>query len=329
MRSTDLAGAFELTFDLTDAPRFPLVRVGIATAVVTVASPYLARPTRRVGQGLVLALALAAMYLGRAMPTDVVAAIVLGWGAAAAVHFAFGTPARRPTVAQVHTALDRARDPVDRAARRPTQQPVGRAMFVAQGADGPLRVVALGRDEADAQFLARMWRWIAYRDAAPTLFPTRRRQIEYEADVMRRAADGGARVPAVRWAGQQGSLALLVVDEVVGTPLRDVDPATDAWPRCSPTHGGRRGRSTGPGSPTGASTATTSWSTARRSLWSVGSGRPGPRASASARTTSRSCWPPAQRRPAPTWRSRSRSRTSTTTSSRTRCRCCNRAHWRG
>ena len=227
VRTTDLAGAFELTFDLTDAPRFPLVRVGIATAVVTVASPYLARPTRRVGQGLVLALALAAMYLGRAMPTDVVAAIVLGWGAAAAVHYAFGTPARRPTVAQVRSALDQV-GVVASSVRAAREQPVGRAMFVADGERGPLRVVALGRDEADAQFLARMWRWVAYRDAPPTLFPTRRRQIEYEADVMQRAAAGGARVPTVQWAGQQGSLALLVVDEVEGTPLRDLDGERDA-----------------------------------------------------------------------------------------------------
>ena len=181
-----------------------------------------------------------------------------------------GPPAHRH--AGAHGAC-RDRDRGRRVLRAAVQQPVGRAMFVAQGADGPLRVVALGRDEADAQFLARMWRWIAYRDAPPTLFPTRRRQIEYEADVMRRAADGGARVPAVRWAGQQGSLALLVVDEVEGTPLRDVDRryrrggGAHRRVACRPAaiHRGRV-------SPTGASTATTSWSTARRSPCRLGAG---------------------------------------------------------
>lgn len=242
VRRTDLAGAFELTFDLTDAPRFPLVRVGIAVAVVTVASPYLARPTRRVGQGLVLALAVAAMYLGRAMPTDVVAAFVLGWGAAAAVHLAFGTPARRPTAADVGAALARLGIAVD-GIRAAEQQPVGRAMFVGTRPEGALRVVALGRDEADAQFLSRMWRWIAYRDAPPTLFPTRRRQIEYEAAAMRRAAEHGARVPAVTWAGQEGSLALLVVDEVDGSPLRELGTGDraravldDAWVQAAAVH---------------------------------------------------------------------------------------------
>ncbi|HEX5588270.1 MAG TPA: lysylphosphatidylglycerol synthase domain-containing protein [Acidimicrobiia bacterium] len=222
VRQTDLGHAFTLTFDLTDAPRFPLVRVGVAVAVVTVASPYLARPTRRVGQVLVVLLGLAAMYLGRALPLDVLAAFVVGWGSAAAVHLAFGTPARRPTAAQVGEALQRLG--VGASAVHPaTQQPVGRAMFVASTPDGPLRVVALGRDEADAQFLSRMWRWVAYRDAPPVLFPTRRRQVEYEATTMGHAADAGARVPRVVRAGQSGAVALLVTDEVDGSPFATLD----------------------------------------------------------------------------------------------------------
>src|SRR5215510_6680377 len=183
VRQTDLAHAFKLTFDLTDAPRFPLVRVGVAVAVVTVASPYLARPTRRVGHVLVVLLGAVALYLGRGFPLDALAAFVLGWGAAAAVHYAFGTPARRPTATQVADALAKlglvASDVV--SAR---EQPVGSAMFPAETDEGRVRVVALGRDEADAQFLARMWRWVAYRDAPPALVPTRRRQIEAEAYVM-------------------------------------------------------------------------------------------------------------------------------------------------
>ena len=104
---TSLGAAFEVVLDATDAPRFPTVRVGVAVALVIVASPHLTRPVRRVGQVLVILLALSAMYLGRAYPTDLLGAIVLGWGVAAAVHLAFGTPDRRPTVAQVHAALVR------------------------------------------------------------------------------------------------------------------------------------------------------------------------------------------------------------------------------
>ena len=122
---TDLAHAFEVTFDLTDVPRFPFVRISMAVAVITVASPYLARPTRRVGQGIVLLLAIATMYIGKSLPTDVVGAIVLGWGVAALVHFIFGTAARRPTVEQVKRALTDLDVPFDRV--RPGRRATRRA----------------------------------------------------------------------------------------------------------------------------------------------------------------------------------------------------------
>ncbi len=216
---TDLGHAFTVTFDLTDVPRFPLVRVAIAVAIVAVASPYLARPTRRVGQTIVVLLALASMYLARSLPTDVLGAIVLGWGVGAVVHLLFGTAARRPTVEQVERALTALGLPSENVRAAP-EQPVARAMFLADGPDGPLRVVALGRDEADAQLMARVWRWIAFRDAPPTLFPTRRQQVEYEAYTMLLARDHGVRAPHVLIAAPSGSLALLVAENVEGETAR-------------------------------------------------------------------------------------------------------------
>ena len=227
VQKTDLAHAFSVTFDLTDVPRFPLVRISMAVAVITVASPYLARPTRRVGQGIVLLLAIATMYLGRSLPADVVGAIVLGWGVAALVHFIFGTAACRPTVDQVARALADLDVPFDDI-RATDEQPIARAVFVADGPTGSLRIVAIGRDEADAQLMARIWRWIAYRDAPPTLFPTRRQQVEYEAYTMLLARDAGARVPQVVIAGTSGSLALLVTEDVQGHRL-DAGAIDDAW----------------------------------------------------------------------------------------------------
>jgi len=240
VRQSDLAGAFRLTFDLSDAPPFPLVRVALATAVVTVASPYLARPTRRVGQVLVVLLALVAMYLGRAFPLDVLAAFVLGWGAAAAVHYAFGTPARRPTTEQVRDVLSGlgiAASSVEVAA----EQRVGRAVFVAETDHGRARVIALGRDEADAQFLARAWRYLAYRDAPPVLAPTRRRQVEGEAHIMRTAAAAGVRVPNVLGTGAGRSVALLVVEQVDGSAFarlgeRSDSVLHDAWTQAAAVH---------------------------------------------------------------------------------------------
>lgn len=267
---TSLGKAFELAFDISNAPRFPTVRVAIAVAMVIVASPHLTRPVRRVGQVLVILIALSAMYLGRAYPTDLLGAVVLGWGVAAAVHLAFGTPDRRPTVAQVHAALLRLGLAVTDLHLAP-DQPVGRAVFIGDGErpgrsssqeaslatttsgvgdipPGRVRVTALGRDEADAQLLARVWRYIAYRDVAPTLFPTRRQQVEYEAYVELLARDAGVAAPRVLVAGTTRDVALLAEEIPVGRPLADFDPSevTDAmvrriWQQVASLHEARIG----------------------------------------------------------------------------------------
>ena len=219
---TDLWKSLQVTFDFGHAPRFPLVRLGMFVAMVIVASPHLTRPARRLGEGLVAVLALAAMYLGRSYPTDLLGAIVLGWGVAAAVHYAFGTPQGRPSVAVVEAALARLRVPAT-GVRAAPEQPVGRAWFTAETGGQPIRIAALGRDEADAQLLARAWRYVAYRDAPPTLFPTRRQQVEYEAYVALLARDNGVHCPAVVVAGNTGRVALLVEEAPTGTALFDLD----------------------------------------------------------------------------------------------------------
>jgi uncharacterized membrane protein YbhN (UPF0104 family) len=230
----DLANAFRVTFDLSRVPAFPLVRVGMSVAVVTVAAPYLTRPTRRVGEAIVLLLALASMYLGRSFPVDVIGAIVVGWGVGALVHLVFGTAARRPTVEQVTGAL-RAFGVACTNVREAPSQPVARAIFLADGERGPLRVVAIGRDEADAQLMARVWRWIAYRDAPPTFFPTRRQQVEYEAYTMLLARESGVRAPEVVAAGARGPLALLVAEDVRGEPI-GACALDDAWAQARALH---------------------------------------------------------------------------------------------
>jgi uncharacterized membrane protein YbhN (UPF0104 family) len=224
-RQTDLAHAFSVTLGSRDTPRFPLVRVGLAVAVIVVAAPYLARVTRWIGRVLVVLLALVALSVGRGFVTDLAAAIILGWSVACAVRFAFGTPIGRPTLRQVTRALTALAVPVSNLRLAP-QQPIGRAMFLADRADGPgaLRIVALGRDEADAQFLARAWRFLAYRDFPPNLFPTRRQQVEYEAYVCMLVGEGGASVPRTVVAANAAGVAVLVQAEAVGTRLSELPP---------------------------------------------------------------------------------------------------------
>ena len=62
MDGIDYASRFDET------PSFPVVRLAVIVAVIAVASPYLTRPMRRIGQLLILLLAFAALYLGTGAP---------------------------------------------------------------------------------------------------------------------------------------------------------------------------------------------------------------------------------------------------------------------
>ena len=212
------------------SPAFPVTPVAVVVAVIAAASPFLTRPTRRLGRLLILLMAVGSLYLGLALPDAAFAAVVLGWGVGAAVHLAFGSPGGRPTRAQIGAALEElgvsAHD-VELARR----QPRGSTLMLAEDDDGPLHVRVLGRDEADAQFMAKLWRFVLYKDGGPRLYMTRLEDVEHEAYTLLLAARSGVRVPDVVVTGTAGPSAALLVDRrPTGTRLVDADPAdvTDA-----------------------------------------------------------------------------------------------------
>jgi undecaprenyl-diphosphatase len=101
-------------------------------------------------------------------------------------------------------------------------------MTVMRGFDesGPLRIKVFGRDEADAQLLAKIRRVVLYKDSGAGLFLTRREQVEHEAYVMLLARSHGVRVPEIVVAGDAGAgAAVLVQREIGGVLLCDADPA--------------------------------------------------------------------------------------------------------
>jgi undecaprenyl-diphosphatase len=229
-----------------DTPEFPVVRLAIIVAVIAAASPYLTRPVRRVGQFLILLLALAAMYLGTGLPNEIFAGIVLGWGLAAAVHLAFGSPGGRPTRVQVAAAL--AELGVDaRDVELDGKHDERGTWMTARDDDGPLELRVLGRDEADAQYLAKAWRYIAYKDGGPTVHLTRLEDVEHEAYTVLLAERAGARVPPVVVAGKAGpSTAVLASRPLEGNPLCEVDQAQvtdelldDLWRQVTCLHAAR------------------------------------------------------------------------------------------
>ena len=157
---------------------FPSVRVAVVVAVISAARPYVTRPVRRIGHVLVFGLVLAALYLGNALPNDLFAGIVLGWAIGACVHLAFGSPGGRPSVVQVgRTLLELGVGTRD--LRRSDFQPVGATLMEAEDDEGRLRIKVIGRDEADAQFLIKLYRFVVYKESGPRLFFTRLGPVSY------------------------------------------------------------------------------------------------------------------------------------------------------
>jgi undecaprenyl-diphosphatase len=225
------------------SPSFPVTPVAVVVAVIAAASPFLTRPSRRFGRLLILLMAVGSLYLGLALPDAAFAAVVLGWGVGAAVHLVFGSPGGRPTRAQVGAALEElgvsAHD-VELA----RLQPRGSTLMLAADDDGPLHVRVLGRDESDAQFMAKLWRFLLYKDGGPRVYMTRLEDVEHEAYTLLLAARSGARVPDVVVTGTAGPSAALLVDRrPTGTLLVDAEPTdvSDAvlqsiWQQVSQLH---------------------------------------------------------------------------------------------
>ena len=183
------------------SPHFPLGRVAVVVAVVATAVPYVTRPTRRAGQVFVLLAAVAALYMGEGLPNDVLGGLFLGLAIAAAVHLVFGSPGGRPTAAQVTAAL------AELGVRAyglhlAASQPYGATLMVGRDQEGAIMVRVLGRDEADAQLLQKLWRSVVFKGSGAALYLTRLQEVEHSAYLGTVARDHGVRTPEVVVAGQ-------------------------------------------------------------------------------------------------------------------------------
>jgi uncharacterized membrane protein YbhN (UPF0104 family)/tRNA A-37 threonylcarbamoyl transferase component Bud32 len=211
----DTESATSLSRELAAAgvtPSFPLVRMAVATALATAATPYVIRPLRICGWILAGAVGFAAVGLGEGLSSDVLGGAVLGFAAARAVFLAIGAPAGRPTADQVRDAL--ALLHIDAADVVESDEPVtGAVEMLATTTDGGRLVVrVLGRDQRDASFLAKTWRWLTQKEFQPNLFVTRVNEVEHEAYVTLIAERAGAGVPDVVVAGAAGPDAAMLVE---------------------------------------------------------------------------------------------------------------------
>ena len=148
--------------------------------------PFLTRPLRRFGQLLILLMAIGGCTWAP-LPDGAFAAVVLGGASAPPSTWASARPvdvrrARRSPPRSRSSACT-ARD-VELA----PDQTMGETLMLAQDDDGPLHVRVLGRDEADAQYMAKVWRFLLYKDGGPRLYMTRLEDIEHEAYTLLLAA---------------------------------------------------------------------------------------------------------------------------------------------
>jgi undecaprenyl-diphosphatase len=221
----DAVGSSALGLLHTQGPTsgYPAIRVAVVVAVAATAAPFISRTTRRLGWFSAAAVAAAGMGLGTFEPAGVAAGVLLGWGLAAALHLAFGSPGGRPAVSRLVANLEDL-GVVAHDVRISDRQTPG--MTVMRGADatGPLRIKVFGRDETGAQLLAKVRRAIVYKEAGPRLFMTPLEQVEHEAYVMLLAGARGVRVPDVVVAGNAGEgSAVLVQREIEGRLLGDTE----------------------------------------------------------------------------------------------------------
>jgi uncharacterized membrane protein YbhN (UPF0104 family) len=205
-------------------PIYLAVRLALATAVVVVASPYLARPFRQVGRSVVAIGAAAGIALETSLPIGMAAALAVGTGSAAIVHLLFGSPAGRLTLGQVADAL--AELGVEATGlRQAPLEPRGVAIATAAAPGGrSLLVKVYGRDAWDGQLLASAWSSLWYRGDGPNLPLGRRAQVEHEAFVTLLAERAGVSVLPVVAAGMAFQRDALLVTEATGRPLHTLAP---------------------------------------------------------------------------------------------------------
>jgi len=202
----------------------PVPSLAVAVAMALGARPYLARSLQRL---LYVGLTLGAVCLvvdGMGLFLSVLASVLIGWGAAAAIRLVTGTPSGLPGAAMVQAMVHELG--VEVSSVSPTiGQSWGAARYGAVGPDGStLRVSVYGRDARDAELASTLGRTIAYRDEGRALFVTRLQQAEHEAYVtlLARGTLHGA-APEVLAAGRAGPSR----DGVVVTRLPEGRPFSE------------------------------------------------------------------------------------------------------
>jgi len=206
---------------------YPVTQLAVAVAVAAIAFPYLSRPLHRLVSLLLTLAVLAGVCGGQALPVNAISSIALGWGVAAALHLAVGSPLGLPSAAEITEWITDLRMTARDITRAP-RQVWGVEQFTGRDEAGKtIELSVYGRDASDARMLAKLWRFCLYRDSGPTLILDRLQQVEHEAYLTLMAGRAGVPVPDVLAAGRFGPSrdAALVTRLPDGPALSQADGA--------------------------------------------------------------------------------------------------------
>ena len=152
---------------------YPVTQIAVAIAVAATALPYLSRPVHRLVWFGVAVAVVTAVSGGYALPVNAVSSMALGWGVAAALHLAVGSPLGLPSAAEVTEWIADLNVAVADIIRAPSQE-WGVEQFTGRDPAGKaIELSVYGRDASDARVLAKLWRFAIYRDSGPTLIMDR------------------------------------------------------------------------------------------------------------------------------------------------------------
>ncbi len=223
----------ELGFEAVDSwfvgSQFPSsTYLGMLTALLVTASPWLTRSWRRTGWVLIVLVMIARVLSSVEVPVRNLLLLTVGAAAGSLALVIFGAPRRRIDVATVHDSLARAGIATVDIERRRGERRV--PTFVARSSQDSRRlfVKVLGRDQRDADLLLRTWRSLTLKGLGGGVPASPRRAVEHEAMALAIVGNVTDTPVPIGVLGTDDEASVLVTTFTDGARLSDLDDIDDS-----------------------------------------------------------------------------------------------------